>query len=80
MNLAEIYLMVSSVSELGVSETERERSTQGDCVLFSSVGLWEGFLGVKITQILYHLGVRAFIPAEVFLGSSSLGCVSTADV
>ena len=27
-------------------ERKRERSTQGDRVLFSSVGLWEGFLGV----------------------------------
>ena len=26
-------------------ERERERSTQGDHVLFSSLGLWEGFLG-----------------------------------
>ena len=34
---------------------EREISTLGDCVLFSSVGLWEGFLGVKITRIPYHL-------------------------
>ena len=33
---------------------ERERSTRGDRVLFSSVGLWEGFLGVKITRIPYH--------------------------
>ena len=30
-------------------ERERERDMQGDRVLFSSVGLWEGFLGVKIT-------------------------------
>ena len=34
---------------------ERERSTLGDRVLFSSVGLWEGFLGVNITRIPYHL-------------------------
>ena len=27
---------------------------RGDRVLFSSVGLWEGFLGVKITRIPYH--------------------------
>ena len=33
---------------------ERERSTRGDRVLFSSVGLWEGFLDVKITRIPYH--------------------------
>ena len=26
---------------------------QGDCVLFSSVGFWEGFLGVRITQSTY---------------------------
>ena len=27
---------------------------QGDCVLFSSaVGLWEGFLGLKITRSPY---------------------------
>ena len=25
---------------------------QGDLVLFSSVGLWEAFLGVKITRVL----------------------------
>ena len=35
-------------------ERDRERSTRGDRVLFSSVGLWEGFLGVKITRIPYH--------------------------
>ena len=36
-----------------VSERERDRaSIQRDRVLFSSVGLWEGFFGVKITQIL----------------------------
>ena len=35
-------------------QRERERSTRGDRVLFSSVGLWEGFLGVKITRIPYH--------------------------
>ena len=33
---------------MGERERERERSTRGDRVLFSSVGLWEGFLGVKI--------------------------------
>ena len=32
----------------------RERSKRGDRVLFSSVGLWEWFLGVKITRIPYH--------------------------
>ena len=35
-------------------ERERERSTRGHRVLFSSVGLWEGFLGVKITRIPYR--------------------------
>ena len=40
-------------------EGERERSTRGDRVLFSSVGLWEGFLGVKITRIPYHGGGRS---------------------
>ena len=35
-------------------ERERERSTREDRVFFSSVGLWEGFLGVKITWIPYH--------------------------
>jgi len=36
-----------------VGNREREKSTQGDRVLFSSVGSWEGFLGVKITQSPY---------------------------
>ena len=35
---------------------ERERATRGDRVLFSSVGLWEGFLGVRITRIPYRYG------------------------
>ena len=38
----------------GYVQRERERSTRGDRVLFSSVGLWEGFLSVKITWIPYH--------------------------
>ena len=32
---------------------KRDRSTQGDRVLFSSVGLWEGFLGVRNTWSPY---------------------------
>ena len=32
-----------------------ERSTQGVCELFSSVGLWEGFFGVKVTRSPYLL-------------------------
>jgi hypothetical protein len=32
---------------------ERERATQRGCVLTSSVGLWEGPLGVRITQCPY---------------------------
>jgi len=39
---AQIYLSLSFF--LVRWERERERSTQGDRVLFSSVGLWEGFL------------------------------------
>ena len=35
-------------------ERERERAMRGDRVLFSSVGLWEGFLGVRITRIPYR--------------------------
>ena len=35
-------------------ERERERATRGDRVSFSSVGLWEGFLGVRITRIPYR--------------------------
>ena len=34
-------------------ERERERSTQGDRESFSSVGLWEGFLGVNITLTIW---------------------------
>ena len=30
---------------------EGERSTHGDRVLFSSVGLWEGFLGVSTMKL-----------------------------
>ena len=37
-----------------LADRERERSTRGDRVLFSSVGLWEGFLGVRITRIPYR--------------------------
>ena len=32
---------------------EREKQRQGDRVLFSRVGLWEGFLGVRITWSPY---------------------------
>ena len=37
-----------------VAPGERERSTREDRVLFSSMGLWEGFVGVLITRIPYH--------------------------
>ena len=35
-------------------QRERESDTRGDRVSFSRVGLWEGFLGVKIIRIPYH--------------------------
>ena len=44
---------------------ERERATRGDRVLFSSVGLWEGFLGVRI----------AVASASLTEGTRSLGLI-----
>ena len=41
-----VYQVLSRILEF-VGERERERATRGDRVLFSSVGLWEGFLGVS---------------------------------
>ena len=48
------------------TDRERERSTQGGRVLFSSVGLWEGLLGVKISRSPYLCvsGVAAWIAAH----------------
>jgi hypothetical protein len=40
----------------GVRSRERERATQRGRVLTSSVGLWEGPLGVRITQCPYRAG------------------------
>ena len=38
---------------LQAAEREREKFTKGGRVTLSSVGLWEGFLGVKITRSPY---------------------------
>ena len=51
-------------------ERERERSTHGDRVLFSNVGPWEGFLGVKITRSPYLYQLDA--PAGLFYGDPTL--------
>jgi len=49
-----VHVIVACAAKLPmVVVRERERSTRGDRVLFSSVGLWEGFLGVKIKWSLW---------------------------
>ena len=52
----------------------RERSTQGDRVVFSSMALWEGFLGEKSTQSPCLWGVyRLWIGCWSLWGTSYLG-------
>ena len=44
-------------------------------MLFSSVGLWEGFLGVKITRIRYHFDVMGMKGAVVAKETYAVFCL-----